>query len=185
MRRSEGAAGSPAPHDPLHEGRDPFFSTLLGPRDDLVDRAVAPAAPVDDVELAARVEAERAHVEPAAGKERRGVILRGRGIAAAEAPDEPAAEVRVEVAPAQVGHAAAAVDEAAGDRAAGRVRRLGSGAAALRRAWAAVKDGEREPGHGARGEEAVQALHAVPAVVAPARERCGGHEVDLLEEVLP
>jgi len=30
MRRIEGAAGSPAPRDPLHEGRDPFFSTLLG-----------------------------------------------------------------------------------------------------------------------------------------------------------
>src|SRR5256885_12730234 len=29
MRRIEGAAGSPAPRDPLHEGRDPFFSTLL------------------------------------------------------------------------------------------------------------------------------------------------------------
>src|SRR5207249_3432751 len=34
MRRIEGAAGSPAPRDPLHEERDPFFSTLLvdGPR---------------------------------------------------------------------------------------------------------------------------------------------------------
>src|SRR3989454_6818771 len=30
MRRIEGAAGSPAPRDPLHEGRDPFFSSLLG-----------------------------------------------------------------------------------------------------------------------------------------------------------
>ena len=29
MRRIEGAAGSPAPRNPLHEGRDPFFSTLL------------------------------------------------------------------------------------------------------------------------------------------------------------
>src|SRR6266516_8124159 len=29
MRRIEGAAGSPAPRDPLHEGRDPFFSSLL------------------------------------------------------------------------------------------------------------------------------------------------------------
>src|SRR5438132_6704255 len=164
-----------------------------GPRDDLVDRAVAPAAQVDDVELAPRVEAERADVERAAGKEGRGVILRGPGIAGAEAPDEAAAEVRVEVAPAQIGHAAAAVDESAGDRAAGRVRRLGSGAAVLRRAVAVVEDGEREPGHGARGErhgevrrvEAVQALHDVPAVVATARERGGGHEVDLLEEVLP
>src|SRR5438552_2475968 len=165
----------------------------LGPRDDLVDRAVAPAAPVDDVKLAARVAAERAHVEGAAGKEGRGVILRGPGIAGAEAPDEPAAEVRVEVAPPQIGHPAAAVDEAAGDRAAGRVRRPGSGAAALRRAVAVVEDGEREPGHGARRKrhvgvrrvEAVQALHDVPAVVETARERGRGHEVDLLEEVLP
>src|SRR5436190_15006465 len=30
MRRIEGAAGSPAPRDPLHEGLDPFFSSLLG-----------------------------------------------------------------------------------------------------------------------------------------------------------
>src|SRR5438876_11842665 len=172
---------------PLH------VPTGEGPRDDLVDGSIAPAAPVDDVELAPRVEAERAHVERAGGKQRRGVILRGRGIAGAEAPDEAAAEVRVEVAPAQSGHAAAAVDESAGDRAAGRVRRLGSGAAVLRRAVAVVEDGEREPGHGARGErgaevgrvEAVQTLHDAPSVVAPARERGGGHEVDLLEEVLP
>src|SRR5207247_681730 len=161
----------------------------LGPRDDLVDRAVAPAAPVDDVELAARVEAERAHVERATGEERRGVILPGLRIAAAEAPDEPAAEVRVEVAPAQVGHAAAPVDEAAGDRAAGGVRRLGPGAAVLRRAVAVLEDGQREPRHGAgrkrrvevRRVEAVAALHDVPAVVETARERGGGHEVDLLE----
>src|SRR3989475_4347158 len=172
---------------PLH------VPTGEGPRDDLVDGSIAPAAPVDDVELAPRVEAERAHVEGAAGKERRGVILRGRGIAGAEAPDEPAAEVRVEVAPAQSGHAAAAVDEAAGDRAAGRVRRLGPGAAVLRRAVAVVEDGQREPRHRARGKrvaevgrvEAVPALHDVPAVVETARERGGGHEVDLLEEVLP
>src|SRR5207249_5821471 len=174
LRDQQGVANVHYPI-PLH------VPTGEGPRDDLVDRAVAAAAVVDDVQLAARVEAERAHVERAAGKERRGVILRGRGIAAAEAPDEPAAEVGVEVAPAQVGHAAAAVDEAAGDRAAGRVRRLGSGAAALRRAVAVVEDGEREPAHGARGEEAVQALHDVPAVVAPARseERRVGKECEL------
>src|SRR5438132_9079347 len=177
----------------VHYAISVHVPTAKGPRDDLVDRAVAPAAQVDDVELAPRVEAERADVERAAGKEGRGVVLRGPGIAAAEAPDEAAAEVRVEVAPAQIGHAAAAVDEAAGDRAAGRVRRLGARAAALRRAVAVVEDGEREPGHGARGErhgevrrvEAVQTLHDVPAVVATARERGGGHEVDLLEEVLP
>src|SRR5436309_5703523 len=186
LRDQQGVANVHYPI-PLH------VPTGEGPRDDLVDRAVAAAAVVDDVQLTARIEAEGAHVERAGGKEGRGVIRRGPEIAAAEAPDEPAAEVRVEVAPAQIGHAAAAVDESAGDRAAGRVRRLGAGAAVLRRAVAVVEDGEREPGHGARGErhgevrrvEAVQALHDVPAVVATARERGGGHEVDLLEEVLP
>src|SRR5436309_8247166 len=105
LRDQQGVANVHYPI-PLH------VPTGEGPRDDLLDGAIAPAAPVDDVELAARVEAERAHVERAAGKEGRGVILRGPGIAAAEAPDEAAAEVRGAGAPAQVGQAAAPVREA-------------------------------------------------------------------------
>src|SRR5437899_8003949 len=59
---------------PLH------VPTGEGPRDDLVDRAVAAAAVVDDVQLTARIEAEGAHVESAGGQQPRAVILSGPGI---------------------------------------------------------------------------------------------------------
>src|SRR5205814_3129391 len=76
--------------------------------------------------------------------------------------------------------------------AAGRVRRLGHGAAVLRSAVTVVEDGQREPRYGAgrkrrvevRRVEAVPAFHDVPAEVDAAGDR-RGHEVDLLEEVLP
>src|SRR5438093_6053338 len=47
MRRIEGAAGRPAPRDPLHEGRDPFFSTWLEVRE---PGAIALLAPAHDRE---------------------------------------------------------------------------------------------------------------------------------------
>src|SRR5437667_12631262 len=52
MRRIEGAAGSPAPRDPLHEGRDPFFSTLLGrPGEAVAEREHHEPDPVAHAEL--------------------------------------------------------------------------------------------------------------------------------------
>src|SRR5439155_17627777 len=108
---------------------------------DRVDLAVAPRAPVGDVELAARVLAEGGDVvdrAAAARRERRRVVLHVATAHALEAADERGAEVRVEIAAAQVRHAAAPVDEPAGDGAAGGVRRLGPGAVVLRRAVAVV-----------------------------------------------
>src|SRR5205807_5798046 len=110
-------AGVSCPPSPAHEQRQ--LGVVLTARDDLEELAVV----VDDVELSAGVLAEGNDVVEGvarAGSELGGAVGEVLGVAAAhalEGPDEALAVVRVEIRAAEVGHAAAAVDESAGDRA--------------------------------------------------------------------
>src|SRR5207244_4353804 len=137
----------------------------LTPRDDLEELAVV----VDDVELSASVLAEGddvvERVTPAGSELGRAVdaVLRVATAHAAEGPDEGLAVVRVEIRAAEIGHAAAAVDESAGDRA-------GRAVGVLEDGQGETVGGIRAAGRGVR-LETMPALEDVPAVVLAARAR--------------
>ena len=119
-----------------HESRPPSgckrATTQMGPYRPLTNRGdlknfagEAAGAVVDDVDLAARVlaegrDADRCRSRRSTGRDRRCApdVLRVAAADALEGADEAVSVVAVEVDALQVGHGAAAVDEAAGDRAA-------------------------------------------------------------------
>src|SRR6185295_9434634 len=134
-----------------------------------------PAVEIADVDLAARVLAERADRgdrEPARRMELGGAVGEVRDLArsVAEGPDAAAAEVAEEIRALQAAQVRAAVDVAADDRAAGRVR-VGADRRRERRVAARAA---REP-------RARVAFHATPAEVRAA-DACG-LEADLLHRV--